>query len=141
MYRKVIVPLEVHNEILAGGAFAFGVKEFQKSEWLNVRDSVCSPGPILMHSLDIGEAAVIQSAFDFSINSVCIDEALGRRVARLHGLKVTGSLGVILKAIRKGYDIDLNLCIEKMRCQGIWISKRTQDKALRMAVNILDERT
>ena len=93
-----------------------------------------------MHSLDIGEAVVIQSAFDFSINKVCIDEALGRRVARLHGLKVTGSLGVILKAIRNGYEIDLNLCIDKMRCQGVWISKRTADKALCIAKNLQNSR-
>ena len=141
LYKRVVVPLEVHDEILAGGSFAFGVREFQESEWLNVRDSGCNPGPILMHSLDIGEAAVIQSAFDLSVSRVCIDEALGRRVARLHGLNVTGSLGVILKAIREGHEIDLRLCIDRMRIQGVWISKRTEDKALRMAANIRDERT
>ena len=43
---------------------------------------------------------------------------------------LTGSLGILIKGIRVGKKIDLNLCIEKMRSQGIWVGERTARKAL-----------
>ncbi len=86
----------------------------------------------LQKSLDRGEAAVIQAACDLSIDRVCIDEAMGRRISRLYGLSVTGSLGVLIKAIKIGKDLKFELCIEKMRRQGVWISDKTVQKAREM---------
>lgn len=45
----------------------------------------------LKNSLDLGEASVIQLALDENIQTVCIDEAVGRRVARLNGLSLTSN--------------------------------------------------
>ncbi|WP_216594172.1 hypothetical protein [Synechococcus sp. PCC 6312] len=53
--------------------------------------------PYLLNSLDSGEAAVIQLALNQNIQTVCIDETSGRRIARLNGLNVTGSIGILLK--------------------------------------------
>jgi predicted nucleic acid-binding protein len=47
--------------------------------------------PYLLTTLDRGEAAVIALALAEKIPTACIDETVGRRVARLHGLAVTGS--------------------------------------------------
>jgi predicted nucleic acid-binding protein len=85
---------------------------------------------VLSRSLDLGEASVIQTAADLGISTVCIDESAGRQVARLHGLLVTGSLGVLLKAVKRGHDIDLDGCISRMRDQGIWVSETTRQSAL-----------
>jgi predicted nucleic acid-binding protein len=86
--------------------------------------------------LDEGEAAVIQTAGDLSISRVCIDEAAGRRMARLHGLAVTGSLGILIKSIKRGSGIDLELCIKKMRLHGVWIGEQTAQKSLRMILDV-----
>ena len=59
---------------------------------------------------------------DEQINIACIDESVGRRMARLHGLKLTGSLGILMKAKREGYDIDISHAIERMQNQGIRLS-------------------
>lgn len=82
--------------------------------------------------LDAGESAVIQTALDSGIGRVCIDETLGRRVARLNGLAVTGSLGMIIHAIRCGENIELSAVIGRMRENGIWLSDELAERALRL---------
>ncbi|WP_243714094.1 hypothetical protein [Nostoc sp. 106C] len=63
---------------------------------------------MLLNSLDLGEASVIQLALNKNIPTVCIDEAVGRGIARLSGLLVTGSIGILLRAKREGYPLYLN---------------------------------
>ena len=73
--------------------------------------------------LDRGEAAVIQVALDEKVETVCIDEPVGRRVARLNGLRITGSLGVLLRARREGTAFSMADAIGRMRARGIWLGE------------------
>lgn len=94
LYTRVIVPYEVAEEIRAGGKEAFGLSVFEKASWLEINpDPVVLP-PYLQNTLDLGEASVIQTALQQGVNRVCIDETIGRRVARLSNLSVTGSIGI-----------------------------------------------
>jgi len=133
LYDQVIVPREVMCELMAKGSDGFGAPEVLEARWLAVGDEDVSLSGVLGRALDVGEAAVIQTAMDRGVRRVCIDEALGRRMARLHGLSVTGSLGVLLSGIRHRHAIDLGNCIEKMRRRGVWISARTEQHAIRLA--------
>jgi predicted nucleic acid-binding protein len=84
LYKEVIVPYEIGQEIMAAGSSGFAIKEFTEAAWLTKREQPVWPHPFLSNSLDVGEASVIQLALDEQIGTVCIDEALGRRVARLN---------------------------------------------------------
>lgn len=79
--------------------------------------------PYLQNVLDRGEAAVIQTALQEGVQRVCIDETVGRRIARLSNLNVTGSIGVLLKAKSMGHPIDMAEAINRMRERGIWLSQ------------------
>jgi predicted nucleic acid-binding protein len=92
LYKEVIVPYEVGQEIMAAGSSGFATKEFTEAAWPRKREQPVWPHPFLSNSLDVGEASVIQLALDEQIGTVCIDEAIGRRVARLNNLKLTGAL-------------------------------------------------
>lgn len=50
---------------------------------------------------------------------VIIDEKLGRNHAEFLGLKITGTLGVLLKAKKLGLITSFTAMAEKMRTQGI----------------------
>ncbi|MFM8338045.1 MAG: DUF3368 domain-containing protein [Opitutaceae bacterium] len=89
--------------------------------------------PFLRSVLDPGEAAVIATALTRGIGTVCIDEVLGRRYARLHGLGVTGSLGVLLQAKRSGAPLHVGRAIARMKARGIWIGLDLEKEALRLA--------
>ena len=115
LYERVYVPIEVEQEILAQNALRFGATEYLAASWLVRCSKPVVLSSFLKNSLDLGEAAVIQTALNEHIPTVCIDEAVGRRIARLSGLAVTGSVGIILKAASAGYGVDVWDAIRKMR--------------------------
>ena len=130
LYNHVLVPFEVCQEIEAGGASDFGVNEFRKASFIEKRSNSSNITPFLRNAIDLGEASVIQLALDENIHTVCIDEAMGRRIARLNGLKLTGSIGVLIRAKQNGFDFSMRGAINRMQSQGIYLSQKVVDFAL-----------
>ena len=130
LYSRVVVPYEVAEEIKAGGRESFGLDVFEQASWLEISPAPVVLSPYLQNTLDRGEASVIQTAQQLGITLVCIDETIGRRVARLSNLSVTGSIGVLLKAKATGFPISLPEAINCMRERGIWLSQTVIDFAL-----------
>jgi len=124
LYKKVLVPLEVCQEIIAGGTTGFGINEFIDAKFLYKINKPIFIPPHLRNSLDLGESSVIQTALDTNIQTVCIDETVGRRIARLNELKLTGSLGIMIKAKKEGYSFVPSEVIHKMQSKGIRLSER-----------------
>lgn len=133
MYRNVWVPLEVSEELATGGAVRFALAEFQTAHWLHKRTQPLSIAPHLLNTLDKGEASVIQLALDNNIHTVVIDETAGRRVARLNGLAVTGSIGILLRAKSESHPFSMRKAIDRMQGHGIWLSDRVIAFALAQA--------
>lgn len=137
LYTQVLVPFEVCQEILAGGASGFAVSEFEDADWLQkLQIPLTNISPFLLNSLDLGEASVIQLALNENIQTVCIDEAAGRRVARLSGLSVTGTIGILVRAHREGYPIDIKQAIDRMIARGIRLSETIINFALQQTGEI-----
>ena len=130
LYRQILIPFEVCQEIQAGGPGEFGVKQFEEAGWLQKQSEPLKIAPILINTLDRGEAAVIQLALNKKVQTVCIDEAAGRRMARLNGLSLTGSVGILLRARREGYTFSMKDAIQRMTDRGIWLSERVVTFAL-----------
>jgi predicted nucleic acid-binding protein len=122
LYNRVVVPLEVQNELRAAGLQAVGVKALNDATWLDCQTSEVAVSSYLANTLDRGEAATIQTALNLNIPLVCVDEVVGRRVARLSGLTLTGSIGVLLKAKQQGYEVSMPQAVARMREHGIWLS-------------------
>ena len=123
LYARVVVPFEVAQEVKAGGRSSLGVDVFNSADCLDVQTQAVQMSALLKNSLDVGEASVIQTALDLSIPLVCIDEEVGRRMARLSGLTLTGTLGVLIKAKDLGFPVDMPRAIANMRQHGIWLSQ------------------
>ena len=133
LYRNVHVPYEVKKELTGHGLLRLGVTEFKSARFLHVGSRPISLPPILQNMLDSGEASVIQLALLRKVDTVCIDEAIGRRIARLYNLKVTGSLGILLRAKSEGYSISLKQSIEEMQKKNIYLSSGLIAKVLKLA--------
>jgi predicted nucleic acid-binding protein len=119
LYQRVVVPLEVAEEIRAGGKTGLAVEDIDSAGWLEIQAAPSSIPAYLSNALDRGEAAVIATAINHGIALVCIDETVGRRMARLAGLTLTGSLGVLVKAKQRGYPVSVAGAIDRMHQQGI----------------------
>ncbi len=133
LYSRVIVPFEVGAEILAGGQTGFAVPEFHAAAFLDKQPHPTSIGTFLHNTLDTGEASVIQTALDLGISTVCIDEAVGRRIARLNGLLVTGSLGILIRAKQEGLPVTISTMIDNMQRHDIWLGKSLAEAAIKLA--------
>lgn len=133
LYKDVLVPFEVCSEILQGGPSLFAVNEFQDAAWLLKQPVAQIISPFLNQTLDIGEASVVQLALQKNISTVCIDEAVGRRVARLNGLRLTGSIGILIRAKKEGFPIVMRDAIQRMKSHGIWLSDGVVSFALEQA--------
>ena len=87
----------------------------------------------MLNSLDLGEAAVIQLAINENIQTVCIDEAALKRIARLSGLSITGSIGILLRAQKEGYPVCVQQAIDRMLDRSIRLSATVITFALEQA--------
>jgi predicted nucleic acid-binding protein len=130
LYQEVLVPFEVAQEISKGGKYNFAVTEFQSASWLCRQTAPMVISPFLRNSLDLGEASVIQLALNQSIQRVCIDETVGRRVARLNDLILTGSIGILLKAKQQDSTMSVKLAIANMLNRNIRLSQTVINFAL-----------
>lgn len=137
LYSRVIVPYEVCNEVFSKDSSLPGANELQSAVSLERRAHPIRIAPLLTQLLDRGEASVVQVALDEQIPLVCIDEHVGRRVARLNGLIVTGSLGILIRAKREGHPVCLSESIVRMREAGIFLSDRLCEAALRESAEVM----
>lgn len=118
LFQRVQVAASVAAECRAGGPIM--VPEPSSLSWLEI---VPVPPPSAPTSplweLDAGERDTIELACVKKADLVIIDEKLGRNHAEFLGLKVTGTLGVLLKAKQAGLIPSFAAMAEKMRAQGI----------------------
>jgi uncharacterized protein len=87
----------------------------------------------LLSDLDRGEAEVIALARERAADLVILDERLARRHAQRLGLKVTGTLGVLLHAKNRGHVEAIRPLLDQLRAGGIRLSDELVDRTLALA--------
>ena len=73
-----------------------------------------------MLELDKGEKHTLDMASKHQADWVIIDERIGRNMAEYLGLKVTGTLGILLKAKQQRLIPSFTDCVKAMQAQGIY---------------------
>lgn len=122
LYSNVYIPQKVKEEILTGGKSGVGVKELNTSSWLIIENVLDHSKVELLYELDQGEAEVIVLAREKKIKNVLLDEKIARQQAKILGLNVIGTLGLLLKAKNKGLLHSIKPLINKILDNGIWIN-------------------
>ncbi len=133
LYVEVLIPPAVEDEILRGGASGVGVTESREATFIRITRLSDPSRADLLSDLDRGEAEVIALSQEVNADLVIIDERLARQHARRLGLKLTGTLGILLEAKRKGYVVAVKPLIEQLVQRGIRLSDEVIAEALRLA--------
>lgn len=106
LYGRIIVPEKVWNEALGAEAVfpdvANMLRESRNQGWINVRQVSNSISSALLAALDQGETEAILLACELGAALLIIDEKLGREAADRMGLRVCGTLGVLVAAKQHG---------------------------------------
>lgn len=114
LYERVLIPSSVRQELTSAGS-PEAVRSWARAlpDWCEERIVATTIDADLVR-LDDGEREAIQLALESGIDTVLMDEIEGRRAAQRRNLRVTGTLGVLEAAARRGW-IDLSEAI------GGWI--------------------
>ena len=134
LFEAVVVPQEVHREIVEGGSEFAGLRVYERSHWVKAMRISKAVDPLLATLLDRGEAAVIELARELNPEFVLIDELKARKIARkIFGLKVIGSARILVEAKREGLLNNVSKELKAMREAGYWLSDAIVEAALRQA--------
>ena len=89
--------------------------------------------PLISAQIDLGEAAVIQTALSEALDAVILDDLKARRVALTLGLQVTGTLGILLLAKQIGLLPSVGTAINLLETRGMWIDSSLSARAIQLA--------
>lgn len=135
IYGKVIIPKGVFEEIEEGKNKTY-YTDLSVIDWIKIK-SIKDKEPLkYIHDLDKGEAEVIVLANEINADLVIIDEKQGREYAKYFNLKLTGTIGILLKAKELGLIGKIKPLLYEITKNGIWLSKKFIDKILKIAKEI-----
>ncbi len=92
--------------------------------WISVVPNEIGQNDQLLFQLDYGERQVILHALKIQPDMILIDDRTARNIAEYLGLKVKGTLGVLVEAKRKGLIPSFKKPAMEMKAQGIRFSQR-----------------
>lgn len=120
LYQRVLITEIVREEIQA-----------ELPSWIEVSTAYDKKQfQILKLELDPGEASAIALALEHPHVRVIIDESKGRSVAKRLGLKVMGTIGLIIKAKDQGLIESGKNILDKLEAHGFWLSERLRNQVL-----------
>jgi len=142
-FTTVIIPKGVLEELRVGENLPGSKKilEALDAKWLQVEEVQDSAMlRILKRELDSGEAEAITLALETRAQWVLLDESEARRIAKDLGLKVTGVLGILLRACRQKRIPSLRTEMERLREKvGFFIADHLIEDLLKQSQNFKDQ--
>ena len=142
-FTTVIIPKGVLEELRVGENLPGSKKilEALAAKWLQVEEVQDSAMlRILKRELDSGEAEAITLALETRAQWVLLDESEARRIAKDLGLKVTGVLGILLRACRQKRIPSLRTEMERLREKvGFFIADHLIEDLLKQSQNFKDQ--
>lgn len=132
LYVRVLVPSAVVDELRHPHAVA-AVRAWldHVPPWLLVQH-VDDASDARLARLDPGERQAIQLATREHADLLLMDERVGVRIAREHGLAVTGTLGVLLQAAKHGL-VDIEPVLAELQGTDFRCSRRVMEEVRRLA--------
>ncbi len=116
-FGDVHVVTEVMDECAVGGKIK--VPDLRLLDWVIPVESLPVVHSTLLLELDKGEKHTIDMAKRQQADWAIIDEKIGRNLAEYLGLRVTGTLGILLKAKQQGWIDSFLDTVNTMQQSGI----------------------
>lgn len=130
LYDKVLIPREVHSELLRMRA-PLAIREWAAAlpGWCEVRSATTTDDPKL-RELDPGERDAIQLALDSGVDTVLMDEVDGRREAARRHLHVIGTLAVLEQGAHRGL-VNFRDALQRLEHTNFRLSAAVRDEFLK----------
>jgi predicted nucleic acid-binding protein len=133
LFSEVLIPPEVRDEVIVRGRNHPGAYAVSQAKWLTVQ----APDPQLVKSLsilvDAGEAEAIALAQTTEDCTVLLDDLRARKVAQRLDIKQIGTVGLLLRAKKRGLLESIKPHLDALMGTGIYIRKELVEAVLKEA--------
>jgi predicted nucleic acid-binding protein len=136
MYGNIILPQGVAIELAEGRSLGVALPNTKDYPWFRPVPSPNLNLTTLSAAIDIlgrGELEAIALGLENPDSLVILDDGLARNYAKDLGVKITGTIGVLLKAKQRGYLNLIKPVIEELILLGFRLDGTTREFALRLA--------
>ena len=129
LFGEVRIPDAVFEELTSNPRYsneAAAIRSFPYIDIISVSDTDAVEQVSREDGLDLGESEAIVLTQEISADLLLMDEARGRDVARSMGLRITGTVGILLLSYERGIlDKDeIKDCVERLRDANRFIGER-----------------
>lgn len=130
--QGILVPKAVWDEVVIEGKGQPGAKEVTLAKWINVQEVTDRAlVSLLSGEMDAGEAEAITLCREKGIDVVLLDEKDARHAAQRLGLKILGTVGILIWAKRVGIISDLKEQLDNLQTKGKFhLARKVYEKAL-----------
>ena len=129
LYKQIHIPFAVYHEIEAGKTKGF-YKDLSKVDWIKITEIKDKQAVKYFLGLDSGEAEAIILASEINADLIILDEKLGRFHAKNAELKVTGTIGILIKAKSDGLITELKPLLNELTDKDVWISEKLKNEII-----------
>ncbi len=135
IYKEITIPEAVYKELEEGRHKYY--LNISKENWIKI-SKVSNKNLVekFEEILDAGEAEAITLALELKANLLLMDEKLGRRIAEEQGLKISGTIGILLKAKEEGIISEVKPLIYELIKKGNYYKKSFLEIVLKIAKEI-----
>jgi predicted nucleic acid-binding protein len=131
---ELILPDAVVAEVLAGPE-SDPARQALESGWARVHSPAAIPSELIEWGLGPGETAVLALALERTPSTAILDDAAARACAKAFGVSVLGTLGVVLRAKKRGLISNAADVLRAIRAAGLHLD----DRVIRLALGHIGE--
>ena len=133
LFGKILIPMAIVDELEVGKKKGFDVPHVKEYKWLRIENPRNMPSEWLSLDLGPGELSVLALAFEKKDYIVLLDDSLARRTAKTAGLRVWGTLRILLEAKSKGMIKKIEPYVQRLSKSGMWLSDEIRQRILNLA--------
>lgn len=133
LFSETWIPNAVVHELEEGRRRGYDVPNPSDYGWLREVEPRAMPSEWLTLDLGAGELAAMALALENPDRVVLLDDALARRIAQAAGLKVWGTLKILLEAKGQGLTGSIGPLVGRLKDAGMWMSEDIRRRVLALA--------
>ncbi len=119
------------SEVLAGAEDRRTITTVRRTPWIEVIPATEVPPTVAAWDLGAGESAVLAAAARSPDTIAVLDDLAGRRCAAALRVPVIGTVGLVVRARRRGLIPTVRPILEEIRAAGLYLSDALIDQASR----------
>lgn len=131
MYGNITIPQAVFDEIISPSVQK---QVRQNHDWIHVeRIKDTSQKQMYRAKLHAGEVEVMILAQEQSADLVILDDNAAKKTAKYLGLRMIGTLGILVLAKKKGFIKEVSPMLDALKRDGFFVSDDLCDLVLKQA--------